>query len=204
MAMLAAPTPPPEGALTQERAALAEHPEGNATQALNVAKMLDMDLGSVGEDSRRARQVIPAAALPAAADAQDSAAASSLPTGSSSTPAATKQATAARQYRSRKSELLAEARRRVGVKSPRKKLVQGTPTSASARPADAAGEDSISCAALMSPLLLAAQAPASQALTPSPGKLQVRVAKGTHTLMLWRSRWWWHAVCAYIVKYIDT
>ena len=186
MAVLAAPSPPQECASTQERAAFAEHLEGHATQTLNVAKMLDMDQGSVEGDSRRARDTtavaaVAAAAVAAAADAQDSAAASSLPTASSSPQslsAATKQTTAARQYRSRKSELLAASRRRVGVKSPRKKLVHGTPTSASALPADAAGQDSISCAALMSPLLLAAQAPASQVLTPSPGKLQVRVANG--------------------------
>ena len=127
--------------------------------------------------------------LPAAADAQDAAAASSLPAASSSAAAATKQASVAKLYRSRKSELLAEARRRVGVKSPRKKLVQGTLTSASTLPADAAGEDSISCAALMSPLLLAAHAPASQVQTPSPGKLQVRVTKGMHTRILCRGGW---------------
>lgn len=193
MAMLAAPTPPPECLSTQERAALAEHTEGHATQTLNVAKMLDMNQGSVAGDSRSARDTTAAAvisaALPAAADAQDAAASSSLPAASSSAAAATKQASVAKLYRSRKSELLAEARRRVGVKSPRKKLVQGTLTSASTLPADAAGEDSISCAALMSPLLLAAHAPASQVQTPSPGKLQVRVTKGMHTRILCRGGW---------------
>ena len=118
------PTAPPECVSTQERAALAEHTEGHATQTPNVAKMLDMNRCSVAGDSRSARDTtaaaVASAALPAAADAQDAAAASSLPAASSSAAAATKQASVAEEYRSRKSELLAEARRHVGVKSQRR------------------------------------------------------------------------------------
>jgi hypothetical protein len=55
------PTAPPECVSTQERAALAEHTEGHATQTPNVAKMLDMNRCSVAGDSRSARDTTAAA-----------------------------------------------------------------------------------------------------------------------------------------------
>ena len=185
-AMKATPTPSQKCASTQERMARAE--QECTAQASSVAKQLDMDqanqgiVGAGGSQRNPYTQDAPVAtpAPPPAADAQDVTAATSFPAGQGTSSAApslssssSKETASARKYRSRKSELLAEARRRVGVKSPRKKLVQGTPTSSvtssSNLPPDADEAEFLSCSSLLQPLLFAAQALPSQVPTPGPG-----------------------------------
>ena len=197
-AMKATPTPSQKCASTQERVARAE--QDCTAQASSVAKLLDMDqdnqgiqdtdqgnkgiVGAGGSQKNPDTQAAPVAttAPPPAANTRDVTAATSFPAGQGSAPASSfsssssKETASARKYRSRKSELLAEARRRVGVKSPRKKLVQGTPTSSSNTPTSSSNSpsaaeeaDDLSCSALMHPLLFAAQAPPSQVPAPGPG-----------------------------------
>ena len=196
-AMKATPTPSQKCASTQERGARAE--QECTAQASSVAKLLDMDQGnhmeqgnqgivgaggSQGTPDTQDTQAAPVSttAPPPAANTRDVTAATSFPAGQGSAPASSfsssssKETASARKYRSRKSELLAEARRRVGVKSPRKKLVQGTPTSSSNTPTSSSNSpsaaeeaDYLSCSALMHPLLFAAQAPPSQVPAPGPG-----------------------------------
>lgn len=88
-----------------------------------------------------------------------------------------------RPYRSRKSELMAESRMRVGVKSPRRKRVHDaldvcTP---SVQEGESASKDdvcSLNCSSLLAPLMQALHQPlASQVPTPSPSKLKVRPSK---------------------------
>jgi hypothetical protein len=205
-AMKATPTPSQKCASTQERVARAEQEctarASSVAKLLDLDQgtqgIQDTDqgnkgiVGAGGSQKNPDTQAAPVAttAPPPAANTRDVTAASSFPAGQGSAPAASssssfssfssssssKETASARKYRSRKSELLAEARRRVGVKSPRKKLVQGTPTSSSNSPTSSSNSspaaeeaDYLSCSALMHPLLFAAQAPPSQVPTPGPG-----------------------------------